>query len=184
MALCWPCPLGQHWERWLRRAPRMEWRARRTRLHLIASLQALSLTWLQRTDELRQWTRAHNRKKWILITASSGGRQSWLEPAEAVAERGRGGGCTQVTVHEAQAGSALGTRWSFRMLIQYTGEHPQVHREQFYCRHLVLMTGCVICVRFPHRSPYPRRIFTFNCWFQPSSGDFSPAVLLETQRLG
>lgn len=61
---------------------RMECWAQRTRLHLIASLQALSLTWLHWTDELRQWTRAHNRKKWILITAFSGGHWSWLKPAE------------------------------------------------------------------------------------------------------
>lgn len=34
------------------------------------------------------------------------------------------------------------------MLNQYTGEHPQVHREPFYCRRLALMTGCVIRVCF------------------------------------
>lgn len=90
MPVCWLCPLSQHWERWLGRGWEWSGGARRTRLHLIASLQALSLTWLQRTDELRQWTRAHNRKKWILITAFSGGRWSWLEPAEAVAEPGGG----------------------------------------------------------------------------------------------
>lgn len=54
------------------------------RLHLIASLQALSLTWLHWTDELKQWTRAHNWEKWILITAFSWGHQSWLEPCKAV----------------------------------------------------------------------------------------------------
>lgn len=119
MPLCSLCPLSP------RRCPRlnphpalgtlvwelrMECRAQTTRLHLIASLQALSLTWLHWTDELRQWTRAHNRKKWIPITVFSGGHWSWLEPAEATAEW-RGGGC--VWAHSwAKSGSRFRT-WTW-----------------------------------------------------------------------
>lgn len=125
---------------------RMECRAQRTRLHLIASLQALSLTWLHWTDELRQWTRAHNRKKWILITAFSGGCWSWLEPTEAIA--GWEEGAVSGPIHEPEAGSRQGTWWSFRMLNQYTGEEPWIHREPYYCRRLVLMISFVICVCF------------------------------------
>lgn len=102
MPLCRLCPFSPlattptttHTLHWELGSGSWEWsaRAQRTRLHLIASLLALSLTWLHWTDELRQWTRAHNRKKWILITAFSGGQWSWLKPTEAMAEW-RGGDC-------------------------------------------------------------------------------------------
>lgn len=126
--------------------PRMECWAQRTGLHLIASLQALSLTWLHWTDELRQWTRAHNRKKWILITAFSGGHWSWLEPTETWLNEEEG--AVSGPIHELEAASRLRTWWSFRMLDQYTGEVPWIHREPYYCRQLVLMISLVISVCF------------------------------------
>lgn len=111
---------------------RMECRAQRTRLHLIASLQALSLTWLHWTDELRQWTRAHNRKKWILITAFSGGHWSWL-----LAGASRSHGWIK------RQGLYLGP-----FIRQEQDEVPQIHREPYYCRELVLMISLVISVCF------------------------------------
>lgn len=51
-------------------------------------------------------------------------------------------------IHEREAGSRLWTWWSFRMLDQYTGEEPWIHREPYYCRQLVLMISLVISVCF------------------------------------
>lgn len=123
-----------------------EWSARPREPGCIWLLHYRPFHWLGCT-ELMNWGSGQDhiigRNEFLSQTSQEAIGSGWNQHEPWLTEEE---GAVSGPVHEPAAGCRLRTWWSFRMLDQYTGEEPWIHREAYCCRQLVLMIGLVISV--------------------------------------